>query len=465
VPWMALLDIGSTYTKGVAVDAEIGEILASVQMPSSVDVDVGMGVNLAMDALIAEVGAEPVQALASSSARGGLGVIAIGLVPRLTVAAARQAALGAGAKLLHAFGHQLTLDDLDSIKRADPDIVLLCGGTDGGDQANLVSNAQRLADNVEPGATVVVAGNRTAGPPAAELLERAGWRTEVLPNVLPEIGVLHVEPVREALRRIFLDRITRAKGIDAAARQVGGVVMATPAAVLAAGELLSGVGDDVPAVLGDLLIVDVGGATTDIVSSVHPRPADDHVYRIGLPEPVVKRTVEGDLGLRHNARTIVERFGLESAVAQSALSEADILRLLDTYEADPARLPVGPDEFAFDTYLARTAIQQAALRHAGTLEEVRIPHQPSIFRISGKDLRPVRYVIGTGGCLTRRSDALALLTATQADPAVPESLRPTDVTYLVDRHYALFGCGLLAEGNPELARRVGAATLGVAVPA
>jgi uncharacterized protein (TIGR01319 family) len=460
--WLALLDIGSTYTKAVAVDRESGSVLASLQVPSSVDLDVGMGVDLAMETLSRDVGgADPSGALASSSARGGLGVVAVGLVPRLTVEAARQAALGAGAKLLHAFGHQLTGADLAAIKVADPDIILLCGGTDGGDQANLLWNAGRIAACLPPGPTVVIAGNRSAGEPAAQILDAAGWRSEVLPNVLPEIDTLHVEPVRAALRRIFLDRITRAKGIDAAAAKLGGVVMPTPAAVLAAGELLAGHNGTVPALLGDLVIVDVGGATTDIVSSVEAMIADDHVRRVGLPEPVVKRTVEGDLGLRHNARTIVESHGVQAAIDSSRLRADDVSRLLDAYEAHPARLPVGDDEFAFDAYLARVAIREATLRHAGTMEEVRVPHQRSVFRIDGKDLRPVRFVIGTGGCLTRRPDALQLLEATQAEPDMPESLRPTDVTYLVDRHYALFACGLLADRDPDLARKLGAATLGI----
>ena len=45
---------------------------------------------------------------ACSSAAGGLRMVAIGLVPELTAKAARQASLGAGAKVIKTYSYELT---------------------------------------------------------------------------------------------------------------------------------------------------------------------------------------------------------------------------------------------------------------------------------------------------------------------------------------------------------------------
>ena len=93
---------------------------------------------------------------------------------------------------------------------------------------------------------------------------------------------------------------------------IADVVMPTPAAVLEAAKLLAdgtgvtgaegrngdrGGGE---AGLGELLLVDVGGATTDVYSVAKGAPTNAAIRFAGLPEPYAKRTVEGDLGLYHN---------------------------------------------------------------------------------------------------------------------------------------------------------------------
>ena len=57
---------------------------------------------------------------------------------------------------------------------------------------------------------------------------------------------------------------------------------------------------------GDCIVIDVGGATTDIHSIARGDPANKGVIMAGLPEPYVKRTVEGDLGVRLNIGTLIE---------------------------------------------------------------------------------------------------------------------------------------------------------------
>ncbi|MEO8441714.1 MAG: glutamate mutase L, partial [Betaproteobacteria bacterium] len=129
-----LIDFGSTYTKLRAIDLERRSVLGSGQGPSTVASDIAIGMHAALADLERRVGAPPKfkYRLASSSAAGGLRMVTIGLVRELTAEAARQAALGAGAKLVGTFANRLTAADLATITTLAGEIVLLAGGTDGG---------------------------------------------------------------------------------------------------------------------------------------------------------------------------------------------------------------------------------------------------------------------------------------------------------------------------------------------
>ncbi len=100
-----LIDFGSTFTKLRAVDLDSYRIVATAQAPSTVASDVNLGLDAALARLSAEIGGLPGfrYRLASSSAAGGLRMVTVGLVRELTAEAARQAALGAGAKLVGSF--------------------------------------------------------------------------------------------------------------------------------------------------------------------------------------------------------------------------------------------------------------------------------------------------------------------------------------------------------------------------
>ena len=213
-----LIDFGSTFTKLRAVNLETAEIIGSGQGPSTVATDVTEGLNAALSDLEGRIGPLPdfKHRLACSSAAGGLSMVTVGLVRELTAEAARQAALGAGARLTGAFAYGLTEGDMAEIEALAPDIILLAGGTDGGDAVVVLGNAAKLAEGPHR-CPVVVAGNREAADEAAALLEAAGKPVMVAENVMPEFGRLNVEPTRAAIRKVFMERIVHAKGIDRAA--------------------------------------------------------------------------------------------------------------------------------------------------------------------------------------------------------------------------------------------------------
>ena len=156
-----LVDIGSTYTKVVVVDLAAAEVLAQGRSVTTVEWDVTLGLKRALAA--AGIGLHKrdlagfTLRLACSSAAGGLSLVAIGLVPELTSECARRAALGAGAVVQDVYSYQLTRHEVAKMEALQPDIILLAGGTDGGEATTIVHNAVMLAES-RLRVPVVVAG-------------------------------------------------------------------------------------------------------------------------------------------------------------------------------------------------------------------------------------------------------------------------------------------------------------------
>ena len=456
MPVTLAIDFGSTYTKLVAVDCDTEELIGVVQSPTTVAHDIAVGLDRALDLLESSTGIKRHdigERWASSSAAGGLRMVAIGLVPDLTAEAARRAALGAGAKVVRAFAYELSRRDLDELARINPDMILLAGGTDGGDRKTIMRNASALA-TLELNVPVVVAGNRAAQDEVEAILKGAGLEVSVVDNVLPELGRLNVDPARSAIRKIFMERITHAKGLDRAQAFVGRIVMPTPMAVLEGARLLADGAAGAPG-LGELVVVDVGGATTDVHSIAVGRPSVPGTVPRGLPEPYAKRTVEGDLGIRINALTILETVGADRVLAAlvHAIPPDEIAARIRRLSVTTDHVPAEAWEHDLDAALARLAVEVAVGRHAGRFETVYTPAGGAQI-LHGKDLSSLATVIGTGGIFAYGKFAGRILEGTRFDPGDPTSLRPRDPALLVDSRYLLFALGLLAPLAPATALRI-----------
>ena len=141
-----LIDFGSTYTKLTAVDVDGEEILGTAAAYTTIQTDINDGLENARRLLEEKTGKLTyAETYACSSAAGGLKMIASGLVPELTGEAAKLASLGAGAKVAAVYAFELLEEDLEDIVAAKPDIFLLVGGTDGGNTACILHNAEMLA--------------------------------------------------------------------------------------------------------------------------------------------------------------------------------------------------------------------------------------------------------------------------------------------------------------------------------
>jgi hypothetical protein len=302
-------------------------------------------------------------------------------------------------------------------------VLLLVGGTDGGDADVLLHNARTLA-RARMRAAVVVAGNADATAEVLAVLAAAGRPVVATANVLPRIGELQPGPARAAIREAFLRHVigghTRpGRRLSKGGRFAALVRAATPDAVLAAVELLA------TQVTGDLAVVDVGGATTDVYSARTPDPD----AKPGVAGTLWHaRTVEGDLGLRWSAPGLV-------AAAQAE-------RLLDTDDPlagaaqDRADRPGLLTADGTDLRLATLAATIGLRRHAR----------------AGNDLRDVRLVIGSGGVLRHAApeDAVRVL-----DRAVNDHgggwATPRAPHVVVDQRYVLAAAGLLAADHPQAA--------------
>lgn len=438
-PWRygLLVDVGSTFSKVCVVDPR-GRFLEHAHAPTTIDGNVVDGVRDAVSQLTPACRESLDWALVCSSAAGGLRMASIGLTAALSGRAGTLAALGAGAKLVATRSGFLDDDDVAAISAAGPHLVLLSGGLDGGNAEALLHNARRLA-GLGSVAGIILAGNRYAAAAAEAALRGPGRDVRIVGNVFPRPGEVDLGPTRDAVRDLFMRHITRAKGLQTLLADLRSDCEPTPLAVSRALWDLPGTAEE------PVVVVDVGGATTDVHSvggrTYHPRAVD-------LPVPEVMRTVEGDIGMRFGATGVVATMGTEQRRRVELRLDRDLAAEAERRQEDPGFLPGSPADDAVDEVLAQSAIAVALERHAG---RVVVRKQPwgDRYRVSGKDLRGCRRLVVTGGVFRHLSDPAATVAA--ALSAVDGSLVPRTPAVTVDTHYGLYAIGLVARLDRELA--------------
>nr|MDT0657640.1 glutamate mutase L [Micromonospora sp. DSM 115978] len=428
------VDVGSTFTKAALVDLDAAALVAAAAVPTTVDTDVLHGLETAVARVTAGRSGAAGRRYVCSSAGGGLRLAVVGYEELVTARAGARVGLSAGARVVHVAAGILDAAAVAAVRAASPDVVLLVGGTDGGDAEVLERNAARLA-RARWRVPVVVAGNAEAAPAVTRLLAGRGVPVRLAGNVLPRIGMLEPGPARAAIREMFLRHVIGGKRLSRGPRFARLVRAATPDAVLAGVELAA------DRIGGDLLVVDVGGATTDVYSALTPdeRAAGPAGEAAGILWRA--RTVEGDLGVRWSAPGVVR-----AAVDERLLAEEEAAPLAGwarTLAAAPGRLPADDAARAADRRIAALAATIAVRRHARAgADGAR----------SGRDLRDAKLLIGSGGVLRHAAaaDSTAVLTAVLADHggawAVPRAARP-----VVDVDYVLAAAGLLAGDWPQVA--------------
>ena len=342
------------------------------QAPTSVlEGDVRIGLQGAVDDLARNLGAEGIEygeMFATSSAAGGLRMTVHGLVYDMTAKAAQAAALGAGAIIKLTTAGKLTEFDLEDIQLVQPNLILLAGGTDYGERETAVYNAKMLA-SMGLKTPVIYGGNVQNQRLIEKIFGDAGIPCYITENVYPKLDLLNIEPARRIIHSVFEEHIVKAAGMEHIRDMVTGNIIPTPGAVMEAAQLLYGE-------LGDLAVIDIGGATTD-VHSVTAGSEEIAVLQT-TPEPFAKRTVEGDLGLYVNAKNLVEIIGRDKLARELGI---DMDAVMERYKP----IPDTPEQFALTERLCLEAGLLAVQRHAGHLRYIYTPRGRQTIA-EGKDL-------------------------------------------------------------------------------
>lgn len=453
-----LVDFGSTYTKITCVDLELEYIIGTSKATTTVETNVLDGYDKAYNRLIRdhpEINEDNISGIsACSSAAGGLKMAAIGLVEELTVEAAKRACLGAGAIVNLVFSHHMTKREVKTLLETDIDIILLAGGTDGGNKECILHNARRLRES-NISVPIIVAGNKDASDEIDEIFEDSGMEYYIVANVMPQLKKLDVQETKDRIRRIFIEKIIEAKGIKKAEEKMDEIIMPTPEAVLLASELLSQGYEDEEG-YGELMVIDIGGATTDVHTIGEGFPKRTEVIMKGLQEPFAKRTVEGDLGMRYSANALlnlVSNYEFKKYFDKDDKCHHNIEKSLARRRNDVDFIPQTKDEEEFDKAIAKICCDVSMSRHVGHVEVVHTPLGDMYYQ-TGKDLSDIKYVIGTGGVLINNSDAKTILKQVNKKSNRLLELRPNNPSYLIDKSYILSAMGLLSQKYPKLALKL-----------
>ncbi len=428
---LLLAEIGSTTTMVNAFDnikgkeaVFIGQGMAATSVE---DGDVTLGLNKAVEDLKLKIKARDLkwkEFMATSSAAGGLKMTVHGLVKDMTVKAAQEAALGAGAVIKQITVGKIKDYQIEKLMDKNPNIILLAGGVDYGEEETIIYNAEKIA-KLKLNIPVIYAGNAALHHEIEEIFSDSSLEVMITENVYPEIDDLNIEAARKLIHKIFARHIVRAPGMEKIEKLLSHEMLPTPGAVMESAKLLY-------KELDNLMVVDIGGATTDIHSASKDSPA---VAKILMnPEPFAKRTVEGDLGVYINAE-YVNKFLAEEGKA------------VDLKNLSP--LPKNEKEEAVIKKLAGKAAVMAVERHAGRFFDFYGPGGRQTVA-EGKDLTAVKWIIGTGGALTRLKDGSQILEKIKVKHS-KKLLPGRDAHILVDNDYIFASCGMMAQKYPEAA--------------
>lgn len=438
-------EIGSTTTVVNAfkdLHTENPVFWAQGQAPTSVmDGDVRIGLQGAVDDLCRKMNIESLEydeMLATSSAAGGLKMTVHGLVYDMTAKAAKEAALGAGGIIHYVTSGRLRRTDLAKIKEINPNLILIAGGVDYGERDTAFDNAEKIR-GLGLKTPIIYAGN-IENQEEMKLIfdEESGQQLYNVENVYPKIDDLNVEPCRKVIQDAFEQHITHAPGMEHVRDMVNGPIIPTPGAVMECTKLLYDC-------LGDLIVLDVGGATTDLHSVA---TESDKIARIMIsPEPKAKRTVEGDLGVYVNRMKVIESIGEEKMRKECEKMGIDLDKTLESYVA----IPKTEDEFKLVERLTKEAVLKAVERHAGIIRYIYGPSGRSTVA-EGKDLTQVKYIVGTGGALTRLPHRMEIMQEIAKHNETGMMLFPTEhAQILVDNDYIMASLGVLSKRYREAA--------------
>ena len=510
-----VVDFGSTFSK-IGIFNTKDETFSLTYVPTTVE-DLRIGLANGLGVLpecnkrgnwkpLSDKMADFAIRLPCSSAKGGLKVATVSLVKEESGFAAELAALTAGAKLVGTYDGKLSPEQARSIYENDqPEIILLAGGTNqGGDaetplhNAHMLAEASRFATYTRYGVPVVYAGNQDIREQVENIFRQHDIDIRLTENVMPEINEFHIEVVNEAIRELFQTVIIRGKGFDVVEDYMDAPFVPTPRAAFHGINLLArGFGEE-PGI-GNIVALDIGGATTDFYSNVVENPlyqflgddAQRKVKRTILKTPnvpLIYRRVEGKYGLAYNAENLKELDRLKNGSMEAEMArylaarlpndfrpgkgqfaqflslrngsvQIDLGSYLNWISQNPHLTPEDGLENAANSFLAREIMATATGKHVGYVKETEtyfLQHGVNFFNQGVT----VLLIGGTiyHACLDRKpgyqQDLALIANGALYNPEEEYVLRPSgpvllDASYMV----SILG-GLYGKVHPEQALRV-----------
>ena len=460
-------DCGSTTTKAILFRRDAGgwRLFARAEAPTTVEKpfeDVTIGIRNAVENLEELTGLSlssleaPVNVpdaadayLSTSSAGGGLQMLVSGLVRTMTAESAERAALGAGAIVVDVVAvddGRRAYEKINRLRRLRPDIVLLAGGTDGGDAVHVVEAAEMLvsaAPQPRFGDTlklpVIYAGNRDVADEVKRLLDNL-FSVVVVDNIRPQIDVENLVPVRNAVHEVFLRHVmSHAPGYDKLMKWTQLPILPTPRAV----------GDMVEIIARrrsrNVMAVDIGGATTDVFSVFGGQ---------------FTRTVSANLGMSYSVGNVVREAGIDAILRwmPAAVSPSTAREILRNKMLRPTTIPQSLDDLALEQAAAREALRLSLEHHRRLAVSLRGAQRErgldEVFSGSegGEalvDMMKLGLLIGSGGVLShapKRSQAMLMLI---------DAFQPQGLTELaVDSVFMLPHLGIWAKLDENAALEV-----------
>ncbi len=369
-------DCGSTTTKAILiqrVDGEYrqthrGEAPTTVEKPFA---DVTMGVinsvtevaELADRRLVDDHGRiiQPATAtegcdlyISTSSAGGGLQMMVAGVVAQMTAASAKRAALGAGAivmDVIAANDKRRSHEQIQRIRELRPDMILLSGGTDGGNTTQVVQIAELIAPakpqprfGSEFTLPLIFAGNKDAAPLVAKAFDESIDLT-IVENLRPTLEQENLGPARDAIHDMFLEHVmAHAPGYDKLMGWTDAPIMPTPGAV---GNILQTIAQRQTI---NVVGVDIGGATTDVFS---------------VFDKTFNRTVSANLGMSYSISNVCAETGMANILrwVHFDMDERELRNRVKNKMIRPTTIPQSKEALIFEQAVAREALRLAYIQH------------------------------------------------------------------------------------------------------
>ena len=241
------IDVGAAVTRAVLFDVVEGQyrFVASGQAPSTAETpfkDIGIGVREAITNLQNVTGTvllgphdnnliAPAQpdgsgvdaVVATISAGPAVKTVVVGLLSDVSVQSARRLAESTYSRIVETLDlsdHRRPDQQMDSIVRSRPDLVILTGGTDGGASRSIqkMLEAVGLACYLMPlekRPMVLYAGNQELANEVKELLGGHAGKVEISYNVRPSLETEDLEPGRHELALLMAKlRQRQIKGVE-----------------------------------------------------------------------------------------------------------------------------------------------------------------------------------------------------------------------------------------------------------